>query len=189
MNTPGAPKASLDTFHHALAKRPDVEDITGGCYPIWDETVNNETQCAHLADVILNDEPYRVRNLLMVGANARMWPHADRLMEGLNRVEYRVVAELFWNEACDDVDLVLPACVDLEREHVVIGKDNHLVYVPAMIDPGDKLPDEESLLRIAHALDLQGPFLDLEDYSAYLNYLIRNNSVTLEELKEHLPAP
>lgn len=185
VNTPGAPKASLDTFHHALAKRPDVEDISGGCYPVWDKLINNEAQCAHLADVLLNDEPYQVRNLIMVGANAHMWPHADRLMDGLKRVEYRVVLELFWNEACDDADLVLPACTAPEREHVVIGKDNQLVYVPAMIDPGNKLPDEEILLRIAHALDLHGPFLDIEDYSAYLNYIIRNNSVTLEELKEH----
>ena len=185
VNTVGAPKASLDTFHHALAKRPEVEDISGGRYPLWDELVNNEAQCAHLADVLLNDEPYRVRNLIMVGANAQMWPRADRLMEGLKQVEYRVVLELFWNEACDDADLVLPACTAPEREHVVIGKNNHLVYVPAMIDPGDKLPDEEILLRIGHALDLHGPFLDLEDYSAYLNYIIRNNSVTLEELKEY----
>lgn len=185
VNTPGAPKASLDTFHHNLAKRPDLMDISGGRYPVWEELVGNEAQCAQLADVLLNDEPYKVRNLIMVGANANMWPRADRLMEGLKRVEYRVVVDLFWNEACDDAELVLPACTAPEREHVVIGKDNHLVYVPNMLDPGDKLPDEEIVLRIAHALDVHSSFLDLEDYSAYLNYIIRNNSVTLEELKAH----
>ena len=184
-NTAGQPKASLDTFHHALAKRPDVEDISGGCYPVWDELINNEAQCAHLADVLLNDHPYKVRNLIMVGANAQMWPRADRIMEGLKRVEYRVVLELFWNEACEDAELILPACTAPEREHVVIGKDNRLIYVPAMIDPGDKLPDEEILLRLAHKMDLHGPILDQADYSAYLNHIIRNNSVTLDELKEN----
>ena len=185
INTAGAPKATIDTFHHNLTQRPAVEDISGGCYPVWDELVRDEAQCARLADVLLDKQPYEVRNLIMVGANARMWPRADRLMEALKQVEYRVVLELFWNEACEDAELILPACTAPEREHVLIGKGNRLVYIPTMIDPGDKLPDEEILLRIAHALELHGPILDQADYSAYLNHTIRENSVTLEELKEH----
>jgi len=185
VNTAGAPKATLDTFHHDLTQRPAVEDISGGRYPVWDELLRDEAQCARLADVLRNREPYEVRNLIMVGANARMWPRADRLMEALKQVEYRVVLELFWNEACEDAELILPACTSPEREHVLIGKGDNLVYIPTMIDPGDKLPDEEILLRIAHALDLHGPILNQTDYSAYLNHIIRNNSVTLDELKEH----
>ena len=185
INAAGALKATLDTFHHDLAQRPAKEDISGGRYPVWDEVLRDEAQCARLADVLLKKEPYEVRNLIMVGANAQMWPRADRLIEALKQVEYRVVLELFWNEACEDAELILPACTAPEREHVVIGKDNHLVYIPTMIDPGDKLPDEEILLRIAHALDLHGPILDQTDYSDYLNHIIRSNSVTLEELREH----
>lgn len=180
-----APKASLDTFHHALVQRPDAADLSGGRFPVWDELIGNEAQCARLADVLLEDDPYRIRNIIMVGANANMWPRADRLIEGLKRVEYRVVAELFWNEACEDADLVLPACTAPEREQVVIGQDNKLVYIPAMLDAGDKLPDEEIILRMAHALGLSSPVLDLPDYPAYLNHIIRKNSVTLEELKAH----
>lgn len=185
VNVPGAPKASMDNFHHDLAARPAGADLSGGRYPVWDELVRDEVQCARLADVLLRDEPYPVRALVMVGANANMWPHADRLIAGLKRVEYRVVAELFWNEACDDAEIVLPACTAPEREQVVIGRDNRLVYVPAMLDPGDKLPDEEIILRIAHALELRGPGLDQADYPAYLNHIIRKNSVTLAELKAH----
>lgn len=183
VNTAGQPRASLDTFHHLLARRPDVPDISGGCFPVWDELVGNEAQCVHLADVLLTDKPYRVRNVIMVGANIHMWPRADRLMDGLKRAEYRVVTELFWNEACEGADLVLPACTAPERAYAAVGTDNRLVYIPAMIDPGDKLPDEEILLRLAHKLDLHGPILDLADYDAYLNHIIRGNSVTLEELK------
>ena len=179
------PRASLDTFHHDLAQRAAGMDISGGAYPVWDELINNEAQCAKLADVLLRDEPYRVRNLIMIGANAAMWPDAERLMAGLKKVEYRVVTELFWNEACEDAELILPACTAPEREHVAIGKNNHLVYIPSMLDPEDKLPDEEIMLRIAHALDLHAPMLDLEDYQAYLNYIIRKNNVTLQELMDH----
>ncbi len=185
VNTAGAPKATLDTFHHDLTQRPAKEDLSGGQYPVWDELLRDEAQCAHLADVLLKKEPYEIRNLIMVGGNAQMWPRADRLIEALKQVEYRVVLELFWNEACEDAELILPACTAPEREHVVIGKGNRLVYIPTTIDPGDKLPDEEILLRIAHATDLHGPILEQADYSAYLNYIIRNNSVTLDELKEH----
>ena len=185
VNTAGAPKATRDNFHHDLTQRPEEVDISGGRYPVWDQLLRNEAQCAHLADVLFHKEPYEVRNLIMVGANAQMWPRADRLIEALKQVEYRVVLELFWNEACEDAELILPACTAPEREHVLIGKDNRLVYIPTMIDPGDKLPDEEIMLRIAHALDLHGPILDQADYSGYLNHMIRENSVTLDELKEH----
>ena len=182
----GAPTASLDTFHHLLAQRPDIEDdISGGEFPAWNDLINNEAQCIHLSDVILREDPYPIRNLIMVGANVNMFPRSDRIREALRKVEYSVVAELFWNEACETADLVLPSCTAPERDHVVIGKNNHLMLVNRLIDPGDKLPDVEFLLRLAHALDLHGPFLDQQDYHAYLNYVMRKTGVTLDELIEH----
>lgn len=182
----GAPKASLDTFHHLLAQRPDIEhDISGGEFPAWNDLINNEAQGIHLSDVILREEPYPIRNLIMVGINVHMFPRSDRIMEALRKVEYSVVAELFWNEACETADIVLPSCAAPERDYVVIGKNNRLMLARRIIDPGDKLPDVEFLLRLAHALDLHSPLLDQKDYNAYLNYVMRKTGVTLDELIEH----
>lgn len=180
------PKVTLDTFHHALAQRPDIEnDISGGQFPLWNDLINNEAQCLRLADVILNEQPYKVRNLFMVAVNARMWPRPDRIRQALEKVEFSVVMEQFWNEACETADYVLPACTSPEKDYILIGKENRLVWMPHIIEPGDKLPDVEFLLRLAHEMDLHGPFLDLKDYREYLNYIMRKTGVTLDELMEH----
>jgi len=178
--------ASLDTFHHFLAQRPDIDDdISGGEFPVWNEVINNEGQCIRIADVILNEQPYKIRNLIAFGFNVNMWPRADRVKEALKAVEFRVVTELFWNEACEGADYVLPACTSPEMDQVVIGRGNRLILLKHMIDPGDRLNDVEIILRLAHALEVHGNFVDQPDYDAYMNYTMRNTGVTLDELKEH----
>lgn len=178
--------ASLDTFHHVLAERPDIEhDISNGEFPVWNELINNEGQCVRLPEVILSEIPYRIRNIVSFGMNANMWPESDRMLEALDKVEFSVVTELFWNEACERADYVLPACASCEMDQVVIGKNDQLLFIEHMIDPGDKLPDVEIMLRLAHQMDLHGSFLDQKDYDAYLDYTMRKTGVTLEELKAH----
>lgn len=131
----------------------------------------------------MKEEPYPIRNLVMLGANIGMWPAADRVREALSKVEFSVVVEQFWNEACEYADYVLPSCTAPERDNVVIGRNNRLFLIPRLIDPDDKLPDVEILLRLAHAMGLHSEILDLKDYEAYLNYIMRLTGVTLEELK------
>lgn len=185
-NRPAAgPPVKLDTFHHDLAVRPDIDrDISGGEFPVWNELINNEGQCIRLADVIHNEKPYKIRNFIGFGMNVGMWPESDRIVEALKKVEFSVITELFWNEACREADYVLPACAAPERDQVVAGKKDHLMFIPHMIDPGDKLPDVEIMLRLAHAMDLHGPFIDQTDYDAYLDFTMRKTGVTLSELKE-----
>ena len=117
------PPLKLDTFHHDLVQRPDIDqDISNGEFPVW-------------------------------------------------------------NEACMEADYVLPACAPSERDQVISGKQNRLLFVEHLIDPKDKLPDVEIMLRLAHAMNLHGDFIDQPDYDAYLNYTMRRTGVTLEELK------
>ncbi|MBE6016791.1 MAG: hypothetical protein E7233_04155 [Lachnospiraceae bacterium] len=179
-----SPPVKLDNFHHFLVDRPDIdEDISGGEFPVWNEIINNEGQCVRLADVILNEKPYRIRNFIAFGMNTGMWPESDRIVEALRKAEFSVITELFWNEACNEADYVLPACASAERDDVVAGKKNRLLFVEHMIDPGDKLPDVEIILRLAHAMDLHGEFIDLPGYDAYLNHIMRKTGITLDELK------
>ncbi len=183
---PGGGTASLDTFFHVLADRPDLEhDIADGEFPVWNELVNNEGQCVRLADVIMSGKPYPIRNFIGFGVNLRMWPESDKMLAAMDQIEFSVVTELFWNEACERADFVLPACAGCEMDQVVVGNKNHLMLVEHMIDPGEKLPDIEIILRLAHAMELHGRFIDNADYDAYLNYTMRLTGVTLDELKAH----
>ena len=186
-----AEKAALDDNHQNLAERPDPDaDISGGAFPVWQALVN-EAQCIRLADVILNEQPYKVRNLISFGLNPQMWPQPEKMLRALEQVEFFVVSDLFWNEACERADYILPACTAIERDQAVLTPDNHLFYIPAPIAPGDKLPDVEIMLRLAHRMGLHSPLLDLPDFDAYLDYILRPTGVTLAELKaqpEGLPA-
>ncbi len=186
-----AEKAVLDDDHQNLADRPSPQDdISGGAFPVWQELVN-EAQCIRLADVILTEQPYKVRNLISFGLNPQMWPEPDRMLRALEKVEFLVVTDLFWNEACDRADYVLPACSALERDQVIVGQDNHLFYLPAPLSPGSRLPDVEIILRMAHAMGLHSEILDLPDFDAYLDYILRPTGVSLSELKaspDGLPA-
>lgn len=184
-------KAFLDDNHQKLPDRPNRNsDISGGAFPVWQELVN-EAQCIRLADVILTKQPYPVRALVSFGLNPQMWPEPDKMLRALEEVEFSVVTDLFWNEACERADYVLPACTAIERDQVVLGQDNHLFYLPCPIAPGDKLPDVEIMLRLAHAMDLHSELLDLPDFDAYLDHILRTTGVSLAELKsapEGIPA-
>jgi len=175
--------AALDDNHQNLAPRPDIgDDISGGAFPIWQKLVN-EAQCIHLADVILTQQPYKVRNLISFGLNPQMWPEPDKMLKALESLEFLVVTDLFWNEACERADYVLPACTAVERDQVIVGQDNHLFFIPRPIGPGSKLPDVEIILRLAHAMGLHSEILDLPDFDAYLDYILRPTGVSLAELK------
>ena len=183
--TSSAEKAALDDNHQKLPARPDADDdISGGAFPVWQELVE-EAQCIRLADVILSEKPYPVRNLISFGLNPQMWPQPEKMLRALEHVEFLVVSDLFWNDACARADYVLPACTAIERDQVVLTPDNHLFYIPAPIAPGDKLPDVEMMLRLAHGLGLHSEMLDLPDFDAYLDYILRPTGVSLAELKDH----
>lgn len=186
-----APKARLDDDHQDLAPVPNPEDaISWGKYPLWDALVN-EAQCIGLADVILTEQPYNVRALVSFGLNPQMWPQPGKMLKALEKVEFSVVTDLFWNEAYDRADYVLPACTAMERDQVVLTPDNHLFFLPCPVPPQGKLPDVEIMLRLAHAMDLHSEILDLSDFDAYLDYILRSTGVGLSELKaqpEGVPA-
>ena len=183
----GAPtpeKARLDDDHQNLAERPDIaDDISGGAWPVWQSLVN-EAQCIRLADVILEEKPYRVRNLISFGLNAQMWPQPQRMLKALERVEFSVVTDLFWTDAALHADYVLPACTGIERDQVVLTPDSHLFHIPAPVPPEGKLPDVEIILRLAHAMGLRSEILDLPDFDAWLDYILRPTGVTLRELRD-----
>lgn len=179
------PQAFLDDNHQNLPSRPHPEDdISGGAFPVWQLLVD-EVQCIRLADVLLEDQPYKVRNLISFGLNVQMWPQPQKLLAALDRVEFSVVTDLFWNEACERADYVLPACTAMERDQVVVGQDRQIFYLPRPLSPGSKLPDVEIMLRLAHAMGLHGELLDLPDFDAYLDHILRTTGVSLAELKEH----
>ena len=178
-----AEKAALDDDHQKLAKRPNIsEDISAGAFPVWQELVN-EVQCIRLADVILTAQPYKVRNLVSFGLNPQMWPQPQKMLDALETVEFSVVCDLFWTDAALRADYVLPACTAIERDQVICTPDNHLFFIPAPIPAGNKLPDVEIILRLAHAMGIRSEILDQPDFDGWLDYILRPTGVALAELK------
>ena len=177
----GAPEVKLENGHHALVDRPQPgRDLSHGEFPAWDALVRNEAQCVRIADRL---EAGEVGALVMFGMNTRMWPDAERVRRALGRAEVRVVSELFWNEACEGADYVLPACAAPERGDIVSAPGGRLIYVPPALPAGERLPDVEIILRLAHAMGLREGLLGLEDHEAWLDHTLRRTGVSLAELK------
>ncbi len=185
-NKPDGPKPFLDNFHHDLPLRPDsVCTFNQGQFPIWDELVNDEVQCINMADAILAGKPYPIRALVGFGFNVGMWPQPDKIVDALKKLEFTVISELFMNEACGYADYILPACVAQERDRVELGSDGTLMWIPKIVDPEDKLPDTEIMIRLAKAMNLTGDFISCDDYHGWLNRTMKTTGVTLDELLEH----
>lgn len=179
-------RAMLNASPHALVDRPDMDDdISDHRFPVWNELIRKEANSIQLADNILEARPYPVKNLISLGMNTEMWPDSARIVEALEKVEFSVCAELFWNTACEYADIVLPSAVSQERDQVLSLPGNWIRLVPHILDPGEKKNDVEILIGLYKALGLKGKFAGLDNYDDYLDYVLGPTGVTVRELREN----
>ena len=179
------PVCQLDDFHKRHFTRPEPEnDISGGRFPVWDECIKTEAQCIDLANRIAEGEPYPVKAFIGFGVNTGLWPRPDRIAEALKKTELTVVTDLFWNEACEAADYVLPACAYPEMDWVYATPQGKVIYLPETVGPGEKKNDVEIIQALAKKMHLNGEFLSLPDWDAYLEHILKPTGLSLSELKE-----
>lgn len=178
-------KVKLNGWHHDLGERPGFEnDVSGGRFPLWNEIIYNEAQAVKLADAILNEDPYPLHCLLAFGMNIHMWPNSQKMKQALEKIPFCVATDLFWTEACDFADIILPSSASPQRDQVIVQGD-WVHFIPRLIEPEECRNDIEILLGISRALNLQGGLAGLRDYNDYLNYLLEPTGLSLDELRRH----
>ena len=127
---PGPGGALLkDAFLRCKKDRTDPEaGLNYGEFPVWDKLTSRELQVTHIADFLLGNGRYPIRNLITFGMNHHMWPRPDRIENGLKKVEFFTCADIYMNEICKYADILLPVATTQERDMVEMLGPNVVFY-------------------------------------------------------------
>nr|WP_238338154.1 molybdopterin-dependent oxidoreductase [Pedococcus badiiscoriae] len=152
--------------------------------------VMGELPVATLAEEILTPGPGQVRALVVVGGNPCLsTPHADRLREAVQTLDFMLSLDVYLNETSEHADVILPGPTPLERDHfdltfTQLSVRNVANWTPAPLETD--LPQEwQTLLRLAGIAAGQGPRADTEA----LDNLLAAQTATRYQLDPSVSAP
>ncbi len=102
----------------------------------------------------------RIKGLFVMGEDIVLSePNVNRLEEGLNRVEFLVLQDIFLNETARWADVVLPAACFAEKDGVFTNSDRRVQRVRKAVEPpGEARADWEILCDLARAVGYPMPF-------------------------------
>ncbi|HEV7204945.1 MAG TPA: molybdopterin-dependent oxidoreductase [Jatrophihabitans sp.] len=136
--------------------------------------VIGELPVATLAEEILTPGDGRIRALITVGGNPCVsTPHADRLTEAIESLDFLVSLDVYLNETSRLADVILPGPPPLARDHFdllfyQLSVRNIANWTPATVSTD--IPQEwQTLLRLVGVVTGQGPSADiamLDDFIA-----------------------
>ncbi len=85
-------------------------------------------------------------------------PNTAKIEEGMNKIEFVVVQDIFFNETCRFADVVLPAACFAEKDGVFTNSDRRVQRVRKAVEPpGEARADWEILCDLARAVGYPMP--------------------------------
>ncbi|GMV44161.1 MAG: hypothetical protein AMXMBFR64_58770 [Myxococcales bacterium] len=114
-----------------------------------------------------------IRGLFVMGEDIVLSePNVSRLEEGLNRLEFLVVQDIFLNETCRWADVVLPAGCFVEKDGVFTNSERRVQRVRKGVEPpGQARADWQILVDLARAC---GAAWDYDGPAAIYDELVRD---------------
>lgn len=155
-----------------------------GCrkYPLWSKFMP-EFQAMDLSRQILEGTPYPIKALYGAGMNAKMFPDTQKMYWALKSLDFFVDTDLFLTDTAKYADIVLPACTSYERGEFKAYMGGYATFTKPVIKPlYESKSDVQILKELADVMDLDDPLLR-EGYEAEINYMIRDLSVTIDDMK------
>jgi anaerobic selenocysteine-containing dehydrogenase len=150
-------------------------------FPVWSEIVD-EFQSMDLTRQILEEKPYPIKAMFALGLNRRMFINNEKLMEALDKLDFFVDVDIFWTDAANVADIVLPACSSLERSELVAAGPMVRYVEPAIKPLYESKSDVDIICELADYLDLDDKLLR-SGYENICKYVLRRVGVTLDSLK------
>ena len=177
------PEFSVETY-------PKNGPLPIGCerFPLWHKLIG-EMQACDLPRAILTGKPYPLRALYAHGMNMRMFAGSREMEQALASLEFFVDVDLFLTDSAKYADIVLPACTSYERGEFKVFGGGHAQYTQPVVAPlYQSRRDDEIILDLARALDIQDPLLR-SDRDTCIRYMLRNTPIDLDALKAHPELP
>lgn len=180
--------AGFKTHEHAyyLEKQPcpRSESIGAGRFPLWTKLVP-EFQAMDLGRQIEEGTPYPIKAVFAMGMNAKMFPDTPAFYRALDKLDFFVNTDLFLTDTCKHADIVLPACSSFERGEFKVYPGGFATYTNPVIEPLYQAKSDVQMLQdLANIMDLDDDLLK-EGYEAGIRYMIRDLSITIEDMKAH----
>ena len=185
----GAPGFNVyeeEFLQEVMPKNPKPR-IGAGKFPVWME-LTSEMQAVDLSRQILEETPYPVKGLFACGMNFRMFPDSNKMVEALKKLDFFVDLDLFLTDTAKYADIVLPVCSSFERGEFKTYGGGFALYTNPVIKPlFESKSDVDVICELAKYMNLDDELLK-KGYEACINYMIRDLSITIEQLKKE-PFP
>ncbi len=161
-----------------------VEPIGKSEYPLFTANLG-QGQGMRMPQAILNDTPYPIRAMLVVGGNPLLtFPKTPMYRKAFGKLEFLAVFDLFMTPTAQAADLVFPAATYLENLELIdygrVGQP-YLGLIRPAVDSGFGWPTWKFLFRLADALGL-GHLFPWRDNEEALRYRLAPSGVTLDNL-------
>ncbi|MHB8872046.1 MAG: molybdopterin-containing oxidoreductase family protein [Myxococcaceae bacterium] len=124
-------------------------------HPLY-EVYNRQAQAMLFATAILEDKPYPLRALLLIGSNPLVTsPGAARMRAAAEKLSLLVTVDPFLSESAARSDYVLPASTFAEAAVVAAGEDDAKVARSGLVgEQHGSLPDWKIVFELARAVGL-----------------------------------
>ena len=152
-------------------------------FPVYAHYCGGEPHAILLPRAIIDQEPYPVRGLIVLGASLlTAWPNPDLWQQALEKLDFLVSIDLQLTRDAAYADLVLPATTAFEQaSYCYYG--NALRYREQMIEPvGDSRPSYRIMTELASCLGYGDRFPGSPD--ELLAPTLAKSNLTLDELKQ-----
>ena len=174
----------MHEHEYYLERQPKKKDRMVGAqrFPLWAHMVD-EMQAMDLSRQILEGTPYPIKAVMGFGINAKMFPDTPRMYQALKKLDFFLDVDLFMTDTAKYADLVLPACSSFERGEFKAYPGGFAAFTKPVIPPlYESRSDTDILTELARRLELDDTLLK-EGYEAEIAYMLKGNSVTIEQLK------
>jgi anaerobic selenocysteine-containing dehydrogenase len=161
-------------------------------YPLFARVFSlnyREGQGMTLPDVILTEDPYPVKGMIVSGGNPMMlWPDPDKVGRALDRLEFLVVMDVFMSETAKRADIVLPASTCFERVELVdsgplVGIPYVMLRKPAVEPLHESWPDWKFCFTLADRLGYQ-EYFPWKDAEEAIDHLLEPTKLSVAQLKQ-----
>ena len=167
-----------------LDVQPDRKHDAVGCrkFPLWSKFMD-EMQAMDLSRQILEGTPYPIKAVYGAGMNMKIFPDTKKMAEALKSLDFFVDVDLFMTSTAKYADIVLPACTSYERGEFKAYIGGYATYTKPVIEPlYQSKSDVQILKELADVMELDDELLR-QGYDAEINYMIRDLSFTIDDLK------
>ncbi|MBI5967984.1 MAG: molybdopterin-dependent oxidoreductase [Deltaproteobacteria bacterium] len=135
----------------------------------------------------------KIQGMYIMGENpARSFPDSSYVREGLGRLDFLVVQDLFLTETANSAHVVLPACSFTEKEGTMTNAERRVQRLMAAEDPKEgSLPDWKILVELSGRMGLSKKYSSPREILEEINDLVpMYRGITYERVeKESLYWP